>query len=239
MLERNAHTEPAAIDARVAVLAALAYSVAIFFVDTWAGMAAFALLLAGVLWFSHARLTMVFKSLVPLWFILAFTVLAHIPQGIDEGFFYAIRIALLAIATLVVAFSYDDTQLVRAFVWFMQPLRALKVPVDDIATMFSIAVRFIPVCMQEFLRVADAQRCRAAHFDDGGIVARVKQWGSVLMPMLVGLFRRASSLANAMEARCYGGGLRTSLHGDQRLRAVDYVLICVAIGLCAAGAVAF
>lgn len=221
MLESKVHTgrrhafQP---DARISIVVTLAYSVALFLVNTWWGMAAFALLLALALTALRVRVSQVLKTAVPLLFILAFTVVAHIPQGIDEGLFYALRILLLALATLAVAFSYDDSQFVRAFSSFGKPLRALRVPVDDIATMFSIALRFIPSGVEEFKRVANAQRSRGAQLDEGAVLVRVRLWGNVLVPMLVGLFRRAGTLAQAMEARCYGSAShRTSLHGDSRL----------------------
>ena len=193
----------------------------------------FAVGLFAVLVAARVSFVKVMRGMVPLLFILAFTVVAHIPQGIIEGSFYAFRIFLLAVATLSVAFSYDDTLLVRAFTFFLSPFRKACVPVDDIATMFSIALRFIPVSMDEFQRVSSAQRARGANLDEGDVIERVKNWGSVLVPMLVGLFRRAGVLAQAMEARCYGGcSRRTSLHGDEKLGApavASMLLLCVAI----------
>lgn len=224
-------------DPRISIIATLAYCIAVFLVDTWTGMAVFAIAVVWALVAVRVRIGQVFKSIIPLLFILLFTVLAHIPQGIDEGLFYAARILLLALATLGVAFSYDDSQFVRAFSAFGRPMRALRVPVDDIATMFSIALRFIPAGMEEFNRVANAQRSRGARLDEGGAIARVRLWGNVLVPMLVGLFRRAGVLAQAMEARCYGSAARrTSLHGDEHLGAGGIaVTVLVAVALVALG----
>lgn len=216
----------------------LAYSISLFLVGGWLGLAVFGSLLALELAIFRVRIVQVVKTVVPLVFILVFTVLAHIPQGIDEGLFYAFRILFLALATMGVAFSYDDSQFVRAFSSLGAPLRMLRVPVDDIATMFSIALRFIPTGMEEFRRIADAQRSRGAHLDEGGVIDRVRLWGNVLIPMLVGLFRRADVLAQAMEARCYGGHCRrTSLHGSGRLGLVRIgsaafaCVILVALGI--------
>ncbi|MFR3450778.1 MAG: hypothetical protein ACLTSX_03140 [Collinsella sp.] len=36
---------------------------------------------------------------------------------------------------------------------------------------------------------------RGARFDEGGLVERIRIWGSVLTPLVVGLFRRADRLA--------------------------------------------
>lgn len=221
------------LDARVAIVLTFAYSVALFLADSWMALGLFSFGLLVVLAMARVAFVRVMRGMIPLLFILLFTVVAHIPQGIDEGFFYAIRILLLAVATLSVAFSYDDTQLVRAFTFFLAPFRRLHAPIDDIATMFSIALRFIPVSMDEFQRVSSAQRARGANLDEGSVVARIKNWGSVLVPMLIGLFHRAGVLAQAMEARCYGGcSRRTSLHGDENLKPLDIagtIVACAAI----------
>ncbi len=224
----SSHTEFFKPDARVAVVATLACSVSLFFVDTWVGMGVFAFGIAVVLVAARVPLQRIGACLVPLAFILACTILAQIPHGIQAGLFYSARIVLLALATFAVAFSYDSNEFTCAFALLLAPLRALGVPVDDISTMFSIALRFIPECLNELHRVADAQRSRGAKLDSGGFVARVAGWGRVFVPMLVGLFRRASVLSAAMEARCYGGALkRTSLHGNMGLNARNWVLLAV------------
>lgn len=217
--------------------AVVAYSAALFMAQTWCAMGVLAAGLACALALARVRVGALLKSIVPLLVLLAFTVAAHIPQGVGTGLFYALRILLLALATLAVAFSYDETQLVRAFASFLSPLRAVRVPVDDIAAMFSIALRFIPVSMDEFKRVENAQRARGARFDEGGVVERAKRWGNVLVPILVGLFRRASVLAQAMEARCYGCARRTSLHGDERVGPVAAAATACVAAACLAVAV--
>lgn len=222
------------VDARASILTALFYSIALFLAQSWAAMGVLAGVLFAVLLLARVDVVSMLKGIVPLLVILVFTVAAHIPQGIGEGFYYALRILLLAMATLAVAFSYDDAQLVRAFASFLAPLRAVRVPVDDIASMFSIAVRFIPVSLDEFQRVLNAQRARGARFDEGSIIERVKCWGSVLVPILVGLFHRAGVLAQAMEARCYGGARRTSLHGDERLGVAGLLSTALASAACLA-----
>ena len=222
-----------ASDARFAMAACLAYSIALFLVETWAGMAFFAVVLVAVLSGFRVPLKKIRACLLPLLFILACTLLAQIPQGIENGLIYVVRIVLLALATLTVAFSYDASKLVSAFSDFLSPLRALRVPVDDVATMFSVALRFMPECLDEWRYIVNAQRCRCAPFDRGSFVRRVFTWGGVFVPMLVGLFRRAGLLANALESRCYGAvAQRTSLHCGNRLGIKAWfclVLICAVL----------
>ena len=72
--------------------------------------------------------------------------------------------------------------------------------------MMSIALRFIPILMEETDRIMKAQLARGADFESGNIVKKAKALVPVLVPLFVSAFRRAGDLAMAMEARCYRGG---------------------------------
>jgi energy-coupling factor transport system permease protein len=56
-----------------------------------------------------------------------------------------------------------------------------------------------------------AQTARGAQLTEGKLIARLRAWIPVMIPLLVQLFRRADTLALAMESRCYTGTGRTRL----------------------------
>lgn len=233
MLMASKHSSTS-LDVRLALVGLFVYSVSLFFVTTWVGMALFALALVVALAAFRASLRSVGMCVAPLAFILACTVLAQIPHGIESGLFYAARIVVLALAAMTVSLAYDSTQFTHAFSNLLAPLRRLGVPVDDISTTFSLALRFIPACFGEYELVCRVQRSRAAHFDDRGFVGGLVQRGRAFVPMLVGLFRHASALAFAMESRCYGApGARTSLYGARRIEPLAWALFGGFCALCA------
>ncbi len=98
-------------------------------------------------------------GICPVRFIRCSGVLPHV-AGLTRGAFYGARILLLVFATLVVSFSTTSTEMTRALNSFLSPLSKFHVPTDDIAMVFSIALRFIPVTAEEFFRVRDAQWSR-------------------------------------------------------------------------------
>ncbi len=135
-----------------------------------------------------------------------------VPEGFARGGFYALRIVFLVLSSFIVCFTTTSNDLTDAFNDFLKPLRAFHVPTQDIAMMVSIALRFIPVTAEEFGRVRAAQWARGAAFSSGRLTDRLRTWQTVLIPLFVGLFRRADNLAVAMESRCYGmGDARTEL----------------------------
>lgn len=134
-----------------------------------------------------------------------------VPEGCMFALFYAVRILLILQASFVVTFTTSSEALTGAFASLMRPLRAVHVPVDDAATMLSVAVRFIPLTAEELTLVRNAQASRGARFDDGNVWQRIFAYRTVFIPLVVRLFRRADSLSVSMEARCYGKGRRTAL----------------------------
>ncbi len=79
-------------------------------------------------------------------------------------------------------------------------------PAHEVAMMMTIALRFIPTLFEETERIINAQVSRGADFVSGGLIKRAKAYIPVLIPLFVLVFKRADTLASAMEARCYRGG---------------------------------
>ncbi len=88
----------------------------------------------------------------------------------------------------------------------MNPMKKIHVPVHEISMMMSIALRFIPILLEETDKIMKAQMARGADFESGSIIKRAKNLVPLLVPLFISAFRRANDLAMAMEARCYRGG---------------------------------
>ena len=243
----DAETPVHALDARVKALLLLAYSVAIFFADSWVGMAVFTVvaLCAGALACLPWR--RVLLLLVPVFVLAAFALVfnvvnaADFAAGLASGVLVALRMVDLCVASFVVCFTTTSTQLVEAFSLLIGPLRVIRLPVDDIAFALSLALRFIPLVFEQLDRVRVAQASRGAMLDCGPVFARLRAWGAVFIPLFVGLFRRADSVAVAMDSRCYGAGAatgarRTSL-SRARMQARDVAALLVALTVFALAAV--
>ena len=88
----------------------------------------------------------------------------------------------------------------------MKPLKTFHVPVHEVAMMMSIALRFIPILLEETDKIMKAQIARGADFESGNLIKRARALVPLLVPLFISAFRRANDLAMAMEARCYRGG---------------------------------
>jgi energy-coupling factor transport system permease protein len=100
--------------------------------------------------------------------------------------------------------------------------------------MMSIALRFIPILMEETDKIMKAQIARGADFESGNLIKRVTNMIPLLVPLFVSAFQRANDLAMAMEARCYHGGEGRTQMKPLRYEKRDYVAYALMLAFAAA-----
>ena len=111
----------------------------------------------------------------------------------------------------------------------LRPLNMIRVPVHDVAMMMSIALRFIPILLEETDKIMKAQIARGADMESGNIIQKAKAMVPILVPLFVSAFRRATDLAMAMEARCYRGGDGRTKMKPLIYKKKDYIAYAITI----------
>jgi energy-coupling factor transporter transmembrane protein EcfT len=143
-----------------------------------------------------------------------------------EGLYRGMRITwdfvLLLISAAVLTRTTSPTETVRGIEGLLRPLGLLGIPSHDIAIMIAIALRFVPVFLEEIERIKEAQMARGAEFKTGTLLQRTKAAIGMLTPLIVGFARRADELAIAMEARGYSRGLSRTYMTELRISRTDY-----------------
>lgn len=243
------HAPAARVDARVKLILLLLATVGVFSAQSPVVLSAWAVVLFGALGAARMRPSRILSAMRPVAIVLTFTLIANLvscdgratielagPVGLDpagglRGLLAVVRIALLVGFSLVVAASTTGTQLSDACVRLLRPCARWGVPVGPLGTVLSLALRFIPLVSEELNRIRLAQRARGASFDNGTVIERIGVWASVLTPLMIGLFRRADRLAEAMSARCYDAVSAGRLPAPRPLGSLDRRVLVVGTGL--------
>lgn len=238
------------LEPRVKLGLVVCYTVILFSSSGWSGLGLATALVILALLLSRVPLRLALRGLRPVALLLLITVLMNALRwdsadslvglgslgvsraGLMTGLFFASRIVLLVMGTSLLTLTTSPVALTDALSRLMVPLRPLRFPVDDVAMMFSIALRFIPTTAEEAEKIVVAQAARGARFDQGGVIRRARAWVPVLIPLFVNLFRRADNLALAMESRCYTGQRRTRLHAS-KMRISDWAVLVSSIAIAA------
>jgi len=140
--------------------------------------------------------------------------------GLRNAVMMTIRMIYLIIGTSIMTLTTTPNQLTDGLEKSLHGLTRINVPVHEIAMMMSIALRFIPILIEETDKIMKAQMARGADFETGNIFQKAKNMVPLLVPLFVSAFRRAYDLAQAMEARCYNGG-----EGRTKMKPLHYEAI--------------
>ena len=223
------------LDPRVKLFATMIYMITLFVYKGLAGLGLITLFLFGVIQLSKVPLGYMFKGLRAIMVLLLFTSFFNLTMtpgavtywhfgifqvtdtGVVNAVTIAIRLVYLILGTSLMTLTTTPNQLTDALEQSLRPLNKIHIPVHASAMMMSIALRFIPILVEETDKIMKAQMARGADFENGNILQRAKNMVPLLVPLFVSAFRRADDLAMAMEARCYNGG-----EGRTRMKPLRY-----------------
>lgn len=211
------------MDPRVKLGGTILYIISLFLFKNVVGYVVAALFLALVVRLSKVPFRFMVKGMKSILFLLLITVgfnLFLTPgtpavsfwklnitwEGIAVAATMAVRLALLIIGSSVMTLTTTPNQLTDGMEKMLRPLKIFKLPVHEVAMMMSIALRFIPILLEETDKIMKAQIARGADFESGNLFKRAKAMVPLMVPLFISAFRRANDLAMAMEARCYRGG---------------------------------
>ena len=207
------------LDPRVKLFATLIYIISLFCFKGIAALLAATAFLFAVIKTSKVPFKFMVKGLKAIMVLMLITALFNLfltpgepivqlwifkitAEGAQNAVLMAIRLTYLILGTSIM------------------PLSKIGIPVHAIAMMMSIALRFIPILIEETDKIMKAQMARGADFESGNLIHKVKNMVPLLVPLFVSAFRRADDLAMAMEARCYNGG-----EGRTKMKPLKYVAV--------------
>ena len=151
----------------------------------------------------------------------------------QERLLYTVRLALLIVFAALLTLTTVPVAMTDGLERLLAPLRRFKLPVHEFAFMMTLALRFIPILIQEGERVKNAQLSRGASLE-GPLMRRIRNMIPMLLPLFISAIRRADDLAIAMAARNYTGGEGRTSYSQLALCRADYITVTLSILLLSA-----
>lgn len=233
-------------DPRVKMGIGFAAAVVLLLINRWPGLAVVAagvFVAVAVSRIPLAHLWRSFRFFIPILVLTviaqAFSVpgrsLAHLGgvaltvEGLSKGGVQSGRLAVLLLWGGVLVVTTAPADLVFAIDWYLRPLRRVKVPVEDVALVMSLALRSIPILIEQADRLAKAQKARGIDLSRQPLPKLVRALASLIVPLFVLAFAYAESTADAMVCRCYRGSA-----GRTRYRTFSFAypdILVTALGL--------
>ena len=206
-------------DARVKLLAFIAYVLFVFLVLSWMALGVEFMVLLALCALAHLNIVDLAKSVLPI--IIAFVIVSALnifviqegnvvatlliikiyDSGITRAAFFATRLILGLLAGALLLACTPQMKLCEAISKLLAPLQKVGVPVSQLAFVLSLALRFVPDVYDEFQTVRTAQKLRGAR----------RNVLSVFIPVTVACVRRSEALSFALLSKNYvPGAARTS-----------------------------
>ena len=212
------------LDPRVKIVCTLLFLISLFIQRSILGYVVATLFLGAVIYMSRVPFKFIVKGLKPIMILLLITILFNLfltrggaelvhfwifhitEKGLETSVYTVIRLIYLIMGSSIMTFTTTPNSLTDGIEKLLHPLNKIRVPVHEVAMMMSIALRFIPILLEETDKIMKAQIARGADLDSGNMIQKAKAMIPILVPLFVSAFRRANDLAMAMESRCYHGG---------------------------------
>ncbi len=224
------------LDPRVKIMGTFLFIISVFLYKNIFGIALATAFLVSYIGISKIPVKYIVKGLKPILIIMIITAVFNLfltpgevlwkiwiikitKEGLINTGFMILRLTYLVIGTSVMTLTTTPNRLTDGLEKLLRGLRLIKVPVHEVAMMMSIALRFIPILVEETDKIMKAQMARGADFESGNLLKRAKNMIPLLVPLFISSWKRAMDLAMAMEARCYRGG-----EGRTKMKPLKYVL---------------
>ena len=165
------------LDPRVKIMVTLVYIISLFLFDDFMGYAVAVgfFFLAVVL--SKVPFSYIVKGLKPIIFMLVFTGFLNLfwtpgkvffsigflqltYEGVKKAIFISLRLIFLILGSSLMTLTTTPNQLTDGIEKLLRPLNHIRVPVHELALMMSIALRFIPILVEETDKIMKAQTAR-------------------------------------------------------------------------------
>ena len=187
----------------------------------WMGYILISIFLIVMYKVAKLKISMIFKSLKPMWFMMIFLFVINLfiykdglllvdwwifeihLDSIIQTIKIVLRLALLIMLSTLFTATTKPLDITVAIDDLFAWLKVFKVNVHILSMTISIALRFIPTILDETYRIMKAQASRGVDFKNGKLKEKVVAITSLIVPLLISELSRSDELANAMEARNY------------------------------------
>ncbi|MBW3094585.1 ATP-binding cassette domain-containing protein [Bifidobacterium sp. 64T4] len=159
-------------------------------------------------------------------------------DGLAISALYICRFTMVIILGSVFLATTTPTAITDAAAALCSPLRRFGVHTQEVALVFSLALRFMPTLATETRAIMDAQSARGGSIETGSPARRLHAMAAIIVPVFAGALRHADDLGLALDARCYEEGIHRTHWRVLRIETRD-IIFMAATALTIIGIIAF
>ncbi len=144
-------------------------------------------------------------------------------SGLVYVFYYSLRVFLVIFLTILLVTTTKPKTLTLSIEYLLKPLKKFYFPVHIFSVIISLTLRLVPTFIEEARNILEAQASRGLDFKNSGFRKKIQVLISLLIPLIVSIFKRADDMATAMESRGYVPGKPRSHYQQFTLLYFDWI----------------
>jgi len=114
-----------------------------------------------------------------------------------------VKIVLIVVYTSILTFTSTPTEITYGFQKILFPLKLIGAPTSRIALDLTMAIRYIPIMMEQSQRIKKTQASRGIDYDNSNFAGKFLAFFSLIGPLFRLSNKRSNELLRAMEIRMY------------------------------------
>jgi energy-coupling factor transport system permease protein len=141
-----------------------------------------------------------------------------------ESLYFSIARTLLMVlmisAGMILISTTRNEELVLGMIRMGMPYR--------VGFAISTSIRLVPTISSSTMTISQAQRSRGLDLDSGGLVARVRKFLPLLVPVFISTIRSTNIFAMALESKGFGAREKRTFYLHLEMKIADYLVLAFA-----------
>lgn len=204
--------------------------VGIFFIDSYIDILMFSLYLVLVMVYSDIGIITYFKNIYSIKIFLLFIFIIDLifNSNINNIVFDLYKLIFIIIYSSALSYTTSTSEITYGIERILKVFNNY-IPVNDIAMIITLTIRYIPTLTMEADRIIKAQKMRGIDFDSKNIKNKISSLVGVFIPMFILSLKKSESLGDIMDLRLYNYGKSRTNYRTNSWKKIDSLLLILNI----------
>ena len=204
--------------------------VGIFFIDSYIDILMFSLYLVLVMVYSDIGIITYLKNIYSIKIFLLFIFIIDLifNSNINSIVFDLYKLIFIIIYSSALSYTTSTSEITYGIERILRVFNNY-IPVNDIAMIITLTIRYIPTLTMEADRIIKAQKMRGIDFDSKNIKKKIVSLVGVFIPMFILSLKKSESLGDIMDLRLYNYGKSRTNYRTNSWEKIDSLLLILNI----------
>ncbi len=204
--------------------------VGIFFIDSYIDILMFSLYLVLVMVYSDIGIITYLKNIYSIKIFLLFIFIIDLifNSNINNIVFDLYKLIFIIIYSSALSYTTSTSEITYGIERILKVFNGY-IPVNDIAMIITLTIRYIPTLTMEADRIIKAQKMRGIDFDSKNIKNKISSLVGVFIPMFILSLKKSESLGDIMDLRLYNYGKSRTNYRTNSWKKIDSLLLILNI----------